>query len=671
MQPDKFQKIKSSVQGSVFLNGAEKAEWLGLADVMSDRQLLELEKILNEAAVSANQSLVLKDQLSPVIPKVVALPEAPKVLTGAPVKNSESVEVQQKSLPSKSALLPQVLVLAEIPFSHILNFPKAKTGELEKVKIEKKPVTQESPALVSQSLQPSIVPKKPNPFLAKLKAIMGEKELPSGKYKELPAPPAVNPVLRSVPPIVPIPHKPSQPRAPILSPVIAKIAPVVPAAPVMQPVSALKVAEHKPVSLPLKEPVKTGHVHFPEKHEVKKEITKLAKQVGRQHHSHTVHASNTKEADRKPDNVTINVVVQSPVDISKIRDLARGARSSEQVIQALSGSPSLAQASPGTVSEPSQNIVPVSGIAPVSIPFSPAAPVQGQPIVQQPVISTVAVAAAPAPQVLETKTSAVIEKQVVVSEQTLEAMVKAAQDRTAKHLQEKEAEERLYAKPQAIVVAAPAAKSDTIVFNINTSESKSVPVATASVAPTPSQLLEKVGGKNKVPAATTTINLQGQDSASSTGNSVPAEHVAPGLNFPELFKSGPLKVKFDGMQFSGSLPGVAVPKAAKINLTEKPGDFIKLEALEDVASIKVEDLQQHATGTIVRQLRVLVSKFGYFDVVFNLENSPLFKTYINTGHKLLKDDATVEKLEKTSKEVLSKEDFEHFTDLLIVFKSAA
>jgi hypothetical protein len=66
------------------------------------------------------------------------------------------------------------------------------------------------------------------------------------------------------------------------------------------------------------------------------------------------------------------------------------------------------------------------------------------------------------------------------------------------------------------------------------------------------------------------------------------------------------------------------------------------------------------------KLKALVGKFGYHEVVSNFEHSPLFKSYIDTGLKILEDQTSFESLDESTTMVkyLSREEFERVVDLL-------
>ncbi len=144
MENEHQQKIQNLVKVSSILVEAEKNEWLELMDLMNDRQLLELERILQDSG-NNQKAVVAKEGEKPS--QVQSLKSKP--IETQPVKNP-----------------------ATSPFSHILNFPKA-PGAQPLPPIKPLPIVQ---AKVESRI---VEPKKQSPFLAKLKNIFTEKELPA------------------------------------------------------------------------------------------------------------------------------------------------------------------------------------------------------------------------------------------------------------------------------------------------------------------------------------------------------------------------------------------------------------------------------------------------------------------------------------------------------------
>ena len=103
------------------------------------------------------------------------------------------------------------------------------------------------------------------------------------------------------------------------------------------------------------------------------------------------------------------------------------------------------------------------------------------------------------------------------------------------------------------------------------------------------------------------------------------------------------------------------------SLPNLPKKQSELRTLEDLAGLTMEQLKNSDINALAQKIRPLAQKFGYFDVVFNLEKSPIFKAYITTGQKLLTDQVDFTELQMKSRpgEYLGRTEFEKFADLLM------
>jgi len=152
MQLDKIEKLKNLIKSSSILNSQEREEWLQLLELMNDKQMWELEKILmssQQSAVSSQRSLPRLDSES---------------------KRASKGEGGEVHLPSLAHIinLPQTKISqSPFPFSH-----------LEGTKITP------SPGLAIKLQGPIAVEEKTKGrFWQKIKDILAEKELPAG-HKE-------------------------------------------------------------------------------------------------------------------------------------------------------------------------------------------------------------------------------------------------------------------------------------------------------------------------------------------------------------------------------------------------------------------------------------------------------------------------------------------------------
>ncbi|MFA5991568.1 MAG: hypothetical protein WC794_04985 [Candidatus Doudnabacteria bacterium] len=166
MQPEKIEQIKGLIKVSRILNENERAEWLSLLELMNDKQLGELEKILNSGQLSAVSEQkkpaggIIKEEVKPISPK--------------PASQSASFQPVRPHMPS---------------LSHIMNLPKTMDGQASSLKLSQKtmgvqavnpPIKDFSPVVAVSS---KTIKAKQN-FADKLKAIFAEKELPAGKPKD-------------------------------------------------------------------------------------------------------------------------------------------------------------------------------------------------------------------------------------------------------------------------------------------------------------------------------------------------------------------------------------------------------------------------------------------------------------------------------------------------------
>lgn len=111
--------------------------------------------------------------------------------------------------------------------------------------------------------------------------------------------------------------------------------------------------------------------------------------------------------------------------------------------------------------------------------------------------------------------------------------------------------------------------------------------------------------------------------------------------------------------------------------TAKPESFAQdaapgLENLNDLTALEPKILYKQDFNLFVAKVKSLIAKYGYHEVVFNLEQSPLFKNYIVTGNQLLSQQITFEKLAALpqGQNYLTRQQFEKVTDLLTKIQAA-
>ncbi len=168
MNIGQIEKIKGLIKVSRILNESERAEWLSLLELMNDKQLGELEKILNSGEHSASSIEHIVDSDKAKIP------------------NSQFPIPNQKPAGQSASFQP---VRPHLPnLSHIMNLPKNMNGQASSLKLSQKTMGLPAVNPSVKDLSPAVaissktVKAKQN-FADKLKAIFAEKELPSGKPK--------------------------------------------------------------------------------------------------------------------------------------------------------------------------------------------------------------------------------------------------------------------------------------------------------------------------------------------------------------------------------------------------------------------------------------------------------------------------------------------------------
>jgi hypothetical protein len=250
MQPERIEKIKKLIENSSILSLPEKQDWLSMLELMNDKQLLELERILEPIVV---KPAVVPEPIKQNLPKPVL--NIPKTETPKPVKPSPIAEIVKKfkaqSLPplpkqpqipafphpqvpvAPQKVLPKTQPVAQATtknienpkvetsatagsvkpepkesFHHILNLPRvnARANSVQKLVNTPKAVEPEKklePVVPKIQLKPPVVNTLPEQkpaqtgFFKKLKEILNEKELTAPLPKPIPATPKVEPITQS------------------------------------------------------------------------------------------------------------------------------------------------------------------------------------------------------------------------------------------------------------------------------------------------------------------------------------------------------------------------------------------------------------------------------------------------------------------------------------------
>ena len=206
MNPQQLEKLKGLIHTSGILNESERAEWLALLELMNDKQLGELEKILNSGQWAVGSGQKNADSIEHIV-------DSDK----AKIPNSKFQIPNQKPAGQSASFQP---VRPHMPsLSHIMNLPKTLDGRIISLKLSQK--TMGTAPVISPVKEPALAVaitsktvKARQNFADKLKAIFAEKELPAGKPKnelslpqhiEQPKPKMPETLEKKVPPAVPKP----------------------------------------------------------------------------------------------------------------------------------------------------------------------------------------------------------------------------------------------------------------------------------------------------------------------------------------------------------------------------------------------------------------------------------------------------------------------------------
>lgn len=200
MSVQQIEKLKKLIAESSILNSYEKQEWLQLLELMNDKQLLELERILAPAES----------------PKPAPKPSASPQIKASPAFAATSLPQKQPEKPG-----------SKMPLGHIINLPK-----VEKTGVPQQPGQKTSPGISSlspvfakaadkndQKKAGSIPAASKGGFSAKLKNMLAEPELPPGLPEhelELAAPEKETHIFQlkpKAPPAVPVPPPEIIPKA--------------------------------------------------------------------------------------------------------------------------------------------------------------------------------------------------------------------------------------------------------------------------------------------------------------------------------------------------------------------------------------------------------------------------------------------------------------------------
>jgi hypothetical protein len=89
-----------------------------------------------------------------------------------------------------------------------------------------------------------------------------------------------------------------------------------------------------------------------------------------------------------------------------------------------------------------------------------------------------------------------------------------------------------------------------------------------------------------------------------------------------------------------------------------------LETLADAGKLTLGTMRAIAFPDFLIRLQQLSKMEGYFNLLSYLEDSPLYKSYLETGKKVLAGQLRFDQAGRSDPDTLTKQEFEAFTDVL-------
>jgi hypothetical protein len=106
-----------------------------------------------------------------------------------------------------------------------------------------------------------------------------------------------------------------------------------------------------------------------------------------------------------------------------------------------------------------------------------------------------------------------------------------------------------------------------------------------------------------------------------------------------------------------------LPTVAPRAVPEKPGTPANLAEPKDAAALTLGNMRAMGNN-LITALKQVVASSNYYEVLFYLEKSPLYQLYLETGREALSAGASAFPASAGGKNLLSKAEFEAFSDLL-------
>ncbi len=179
----------------------------------------------------------------------------------------------------------------------------------------------------------------------------------------------------------------------------------------------------------------------------------------------------------------------------------------------------------------------------------------------------------------------------------------------------------------------------------------------------------------KLPEVPQDRNLEGFEPPGPARDLRPAKNSIPSaLAKAILAAEGKPGLKPSISPVSPSLQGAGKTQASKqlpvqadtVKITESKIVSSAAGDLSSLTELKISDFTESNAPALIKKLKNLVLQYDYHQVVFNLEKSPLYKAYLNTGTQILSQKTDFSQLvHKDPQSNLSQETFERFADLLM------
>lgn len=116
--------------------------------------------------------------------------------------------------------------------------------------------------------------------------------------------------------------------------------------------------------------------------------------------------------------------------------------------------------------------------------------------------------------------------------------------------------------------------------------------------------------------------------------------------------------------FKGAFAAAQLKSEARETKEVKESKDSRPPTLKDLMALTPAKFSENNNSLIV-SIKQLVKNFGFYEVIFNLEKSPLFQAYLETGLNILNGKANFESAgQPADKKFLSRAQFEQFVDFL-------